>query len=95
VSAAVPASVVPASVVSGASGVRTQMYPSEAAGSECAVDDEIVKRVAAGRPLDMLHLGERLQRLKGHRICRSLRRCVLLLEGEETLVLVILVLLVV
>ena len=71
------------------------MDPSEAAGSKCTVDDEITERVAAGGPLGMLDLDERLRGLKGYGICGDLRRGLLLLEGLETLVLVIVVVLVV
>ena len=62
------------------------MYPTEATGSKCTVDDEIVKRVAAGGPLGILDLDDGLGGFEGNGICRCLRRCLLLLEGLETLV---------
>ena len=71
------------------------MYPTEATGSKCTVDDEIVERVAAGGPLGILDLDNGLRGFEGHGICGCLRRCLLLLEGLETLVLVSLVELVV
>ena len=76
-------------------GVRTQMYPTKATGSKCTVDDEIVERVAAGGPLGILSLDNGLRGFKGHGICGCLRRCLLLLEGLETLVLETLMVLVV
>jgi hypothetical protein len=81
--------------VSGAGGVRTQMYPTEATGSKCTVDDEIVERVTAGGPWGILDLDNGLGGFEGHGICGCLRGCLLLLESLETLVLVSLVELVV